>query len=209
MVAVDNLAEYLLAQIKTRDVVRVPATEADYLDIAPEFPGKLEHHNGEIVAMSLASFWHEVLVNGLGFLLEQYFRNKPFFVSNSNAGLQIPQKDGGSYQPDSMVVENQPIFKSGSTCIVKNPYLLVEVTSRSTGKYDKDEKLPLYKDVGTLQFALLVSQSRPFVSVFERTDQPNVWLNTDYKTLDSVAKLGDLMLPLREIYHKIQFPANL
>jgi hypothetical protein len=33
--------------------------------------------------------------------------------------------------------------------------------------------------------------------------QPDVWLNTDYKTIDSVAKPGDLQLPLREIYHKI------
>ena len=73
--------------------------------------------------------------------------------------------------------------------------------------YDKDEKLPLYKDLPSLQYVVLVAQNRPFVSVYARTDQPDTWLNTDYKTLDSVARLGDLLLPLREIYHKIQFSA--
>ena len=42
-----------------------------------------------------------------------------------------------------MVVQGMPQFRSGSTCIITNPYLLVEILSPSTSKYDKDEKLPL------------------------------------------------------------------
>ncbi len=38
MVAVKNLAEYLLERLRTEEVVRVPVSEAEYLDIAPEFP---------------------------------------------------------------------------------------------------------------------------------------------------------------------------
>ena len=75
-------------------------------------------------------------------------------------------------------------------------------------KYDKEDKLPYDKDSPNLQYVVYVAQNRPYVSVYERTDEPNVWKNTDYKTLDSVAQLGDLTLPLREIYHKITFPAN-
>ena len=208
MVAVENLAEYLLEQIKTQDMVRVSASEAEYLDIAPEFSGKLEYHNGEIIAMSLAKLWHEVLVNGLGFLLEQYFRNKSFLVVNSNAGLQVPTKETGYYQPDLMVISQPPIFKPGSECIITNPYLVVEVLSKSTGKYDKEDKLLGYKEISTLQYIMHVAQDHVCISVYERTDQPDVWLNTDYKTLDSIAKLGDLTLPLNEIYHKIKFPPN-
>ena len=92
MLAVENLAEYLLEQIKTQDVVRVPASEAEYLNIVPEFSGKLEYHNGEIIATSLAKLWHEMLVNELGFPLEQYFRNKPLLVVNSNAGYRCQRK---------------------------------------------------------------------------------------------------------------------
>lgn len=205
MVVVENLAEYLIERLKNEEFFRVPASEAEYLDIAPEFPGKLEYHNGEIVAMSLARLWHEVLVNGLGFLLEQYFRNQPFLVVNSNAGLQVPTRNAGYYQPDLMVIRQPPIFKQGSECIVTNPYLLIEVFSPSTMKYDKDEKLSGYKDVSSLQYIVHVWQNRPYVSVYERTENPDAWLNTDYKTLDSVARLGDLSLPLNEIYHKITF----
>lgn len=206
MVAVGNIAEYLLEQIKTQDVVRVPASEAEYLDIAPEFPGKLEYYNGEIIAMSLAKLWHEVLVNGLGFLLEQYFRNRSYLVVNSNAGLQIPSREMGYYQPDLMVISQPPVFKAGSESIVTNPFLVIEVLSKSTYKYDKEDKLAGYKDVPTLQYVIYVAQDRPYLTVYERTDQPDVWLNTDYKSLDSVAKLGELTLPLREVYHKVQFP---
>ena len=62
-----------------------------------------------------------------------------------------------------------------------------------------------YKDVPSLQCIIHLWQNRPFVSVYERTDNPDSWLVTDYKTLDSVARLGELTLPLNEIYHKITF----
>lgn len=205
MVAVDNLAEYLLAQIKTQDVVRVPASETEYLDLAPEFPGKLEYYNGEIIAMSLASALHELVVSAINYLLFSYYRDKDFLVTSSNAGLQVPRPDGSYYQPDLMVTQGTWQFKKGSKSIITNPYLLVEVMSPGTYKYDNEDKLPLYKDVPTLQYLVYAAQDRPYLTVYERTDKLDVWLNTDYKTIDSVAQLGELALPLREIYHKIQF----
>ena len=205
MVAVDNLAEYLLEQIKTQGEVRVPASEAEYLDIAPQFPARLEYHNGEIIAMSLASAIHELIVSSINYLLFAYFRDKDFLVTSSNAGLQIHRPDGSYYQPDLMVTQGKWQFKEGSKSIITNPYLLVEVMSPGTYRYDKEDKLPLYKDVPTLQYLVYAAQDRPYITVYERTNQVDVWLNTDYKTLDSVAQLGDLPLPLTEVYHKIQF----
>ena len=208
MVAVENLAEYLLAQIKTQDVVWVSASEAEYLDIAPGFPGKLEYHNGEIIAMSLATAFHELIVSAINYLLYSYYRDKDFLVTSSNAGLQIPRPGGGYYQPDLMVTQGEWIFKEGSACIITNPYLVVEVLSPSTMKYDQEHKLDYYKELPSLKYLIYASQNRPYLTIYERTNQPDVWLNTDYRTLGSVAKLGDLALPLREIYHKIQFPTN-
>ncbi len=208
MVAVENLAEYLLAQIKTQDVVRVTASEAEYLDIAPEFPGKLEYHNGEIIAMSLATAFHELIVSYISRLLTNYYFDKDFLVTSSNAGLQIPRPGGGYYQPNLMVTQGEWIFKPGSVCIITNPYLVVEILSPSTMKYDQEHKLDYYKELPSLQYVVYAAQNRPYLTIYERTDQPDVWLNTDYRTLDSVAKLGNLTLPLSEIYHKIQFPIN-
>ncbi|GAB2595467.1 Uma2 family endonuclease [Spirosoma areae] len=206
MVAVDNLAEYLLEQLKTQEMVRVLASEAEYLDIAPGFPGRLEYQNGEIIAMSLATALHELVVSFISRLLTNYYFDKDFLVTSSNAGMQIPRPDGSYYQPDLMVTKGAWQFKEGSKSIITNPYLLVEVMSPGTHRYDKEDKLPLYKDVPTLQYLIYAAQNRPYLTVYERTNQPDVWLNTDYKSLDSVAQLGDLALPLSEIYHKIQFP---
>ncbi len=205
MVAVENIAEYLIERLKTEEVVRIPASEQDYLDLAPDFPGKVEYHHGNIVAMSLATALHELIVSAINYLLFAHFRDKDFLITSSNAGLQIARPDGGYYQPDLMVTQGQWEFKEGSRCIITNPYLLVEVLSKSTSKYDKEDKLTDYKDVPTLQYVVYVSQDRPLVSIFERTTTPNTWLNTDYKTLDSVVQVGDLPLPLSEVYHKITF----
>ena len=205
MVAVENLAEYLRAQLKTQDVVRVSASEADYLGIAPEFTGKLEYHEGEIIATSLMSALHELIVSAINCSLANYYFDKDFLVTGSNAGLQILRPDGSYYQPDLMVTQGQWIFKTGSSSSITNPYLLVEVLSPSTMKYDKEDKLSYYKDVPSLQYVVYVGQNRPYLSVYERTDEPDVWKNTDYKTLDSVAKLGDLTLLLAEIYHEMPF----
>lgn len=139
MVAVGNLAEHLIERIQTEEFVQVPASEEEYLAIAPEFPGKLEYHHGEIIAMSLATVFHELIVVNLGRLLANYFFDKDFLVTSSNAGLQIARPGGG------------------------------------------------------------------YISVYQRTDDPNTWLNTDYKTLDSGARLGDLNLSISEVYHKINF----
>ncbi len=205
MVIVDNLAQQLIERLKTEAFFRVPASEAEYLDIAPEFPGRLEYHNGEIVAMSLATALHELIVFNISRLLANYFFDKDFLPTSSNAGLQILRPDGSYYQPDLMVTQGQWTFKKGSKCIITNPYLLVEVFSPSTMKYDEGDKLADYKDIPSLQYIVHVWQTRPYVSVYERTANPNTWLNTDYKTLDSTARLGDLSLPLNEIYHKITF----
>lgn len=205
MVAVGNLTEYLLAQRETQDLVRVSASEAEYLQIAPEFPGKLEYHNGEIIAMSLASALHELVVSAINYLLFAHYRDKDFLVTSSNAGLQIVRPDGSYYQPDLMVTQGNWQFKPGSTAIITNPYLLVEVMSKGTQKYDNEDKLPLYKNVFSLRYLVYAAQDRPYLTVYERTDQPDTWLNTDYKTLDSIAILGDLALPLREIYNKVPF----
>ena len=205
MVAVDSLAQQLIERLKTEEFFRVPASEAEYLDIAPEFPGKLEYHNGEIIAMSLATALHELIVAHISRLLSNYYFDKDFLATSSNAGLQIVRPDGSYYQPDLMVTESQWQFKKGSNCIIINPFLVVEVLSKSTSKYDQGDKMTDYKDVPSLQCIIHLWQNRPFVSVYERTDNPDSWLVTDYKTLDSVARLGDLSLPLNEIYHKITF----
>ncbi len=202
---VENLADTLIEQLKTREWVRMPASEAEYLAIAEEFPFKMEYHEGEIIAMSLATAIHERLVAYITRILTNYFFDKDFLVTGSNAGLQIERKSRGYYQPDLMVTKGEWNFKKNSKCIITNPYLLVDVLSPGTSKYDNDDKLPYYKDVESLQYIVYVAKDRPYVSVYERTGELNVWRNTDYTTLDSVAQLGDLALPLREIFHKITF----
>jgi len=84
---------------------------------------------------------------------------------------------------------------------IKNPEIVVEVLSKSTRKFDNGEKLQHYKLITALNHILFVGQDKPYASVYSRTETPDTWLNHDYWSLDEVVRLGEIELPMREIYN--------
>ena len=88
---------------------------------------------------------------------------------------------------------------------IKNPEIVVEVLSKSTRKFDMGDKLDYYKLIPLLQHSLLVDQTRLLASVYSRTSVPDEWLTHDYRTINSVVKLGNMKLPIKDMYRKIVF----
>lgn len=116
----------------------------------------------------------------------------------------------GSLNADLSVVKGQSDFKvlpSGrlSKSIIKNPEIVVEVLSASTRNYDVTEKLACYKTIPTLQHVLFVDQRKIFASVYSRLPTPEQWLNIDYRLFTDTVVVGDLTLPMQEIYLKTPF----
>lgn len=101
------------------------------------------------------------------------------------------------------VINGEIKLKPGSTTEVLNPYIVVEVLSKSTQDFDMSEKLVNYKSIETIKQIIFVAQEKPWISTFTRTNEPNVWINTDYDSLDNVAIIDNLTVSLREIYKKI------
>ncbi|WP_373511514.1 Uma2 family endonuclease [Persicitalea sp.] len=205
MISTDHLKAPILEQLKQQELVRVPASEEEFFALSAQLPFKIEYHESEIVTMGLASYWHEVLIMTLGGIFYNLFSGrKEFTVSGSNTGVKIPKFEGGYYLPDVVVMKGEPEFKPGSTAIILNPYIVVEVLSPATSDFDISDKLPDYKRIDSLQQVIFVSQKNMTVSSYTRSEQPGVWLNQDFFEDDELM-VENMPVSIKDIYDKVQF----
>jgi Uma2 family endonuclease len=207
MIITRNLKEEIIEQLKTKELVRIPASEEDYFSVAYTIPFKIEYHENEIVTMGLATYVHEKIIAQLIILFSKVFeeKNEDFDILGSNSGVQIPKFEGGYYMPDVMIVKDEPNFKPNSNCIITNPYLIVEVLSDSTKNFDLSEKLPEYKLLDSLQQVIYINPKKVNVSTYTRTENPNAWLNQDFYSLEDSITVEGENISLADIYRKIRF----
>lgn len=206
MVAAKSIKETILEELKTKEIVCIPASEEDYFSVAFDLPFKIEYHDSEIITMGLESFWHETLVMNIGTLLNILFSDSDeHYVLGSNSGVQIPKFEGGYYMPDVLVVKGEPVFKANSTAIVTNPYVIVEVLSRATEVFDVTEKLHEYKSLPSLKQIIFVSQKELGVMNFLRSENPNIWLNQDFYDETDIMQIDGRDIAVKDIYKKVKF----
>lgn len=189
------------------DVIRVPATWEEYLELAELVPYKIDYLNGELISMSQATDLHEQLITQLATLFNILLDDNPDYrVLGSSVKICIIE-GGAEFNADLSVVNGPSDYvtlPSGrvSKVRIKNPEIIVEVLSKSTKAYDQSDKLDQYRLIPSLRHILFVSQEEVFARSYSRTDQPNQWYDADYRSLDDVVRLGELELPLRRVYRK-------
>lgn len=206
MVAAKSIKETILEELKTKEIVCIPASEEDYLDLARKLPFKIEYHNSEIITMGLASFWHETIIGNMIWILKNLFSySDEHYVLGSNSGVQIPKFEGGYYMPDVLVVKGDPIFKANSTAITTNPYIVVEVLSKVTETFDLSDKLHEYKHLKSLQQIIFINQKKVGVMSYLRSENPNIWLNQDFYDETDVMQIDGENIAVKDIYKKVKF----
>lgn len=105
MIRIKKLDEEIHDQLKTKDFVRIPASEQEYLSVAFDLPFQVEYHDSAIVTMGLASYWHEMIAANMIEILRKLFSKEFLKVSGSNSGIQIPKFEGGYYMPDVLIIK--------------------------------------------------------------------------------------------------------
>jgi Uma2 family endonuclease len=189
------------------DIVRFDATWQEYLALLAFCDYQIEYDNQQIILMSIASDPHETIVSQIIACLVNALVDEPeFTVKGSNRHIFIPefQKD---YAPDAHVVNGEPaihVLRKGSTANT-NPWLVVEVLSPGTYVRDWNEKMPLYKQIPSLQHIVYIEQEHPFVSVYSRVGESVVWENIDYHKMEDSFSLNGKSVLLRDIYNKVIF----
>jgi Uma2 family endonuclease len=205
MVQTAELLDSIRGRLLTEQFIRIPASVEEYESVAYEKDLKIEYHNQEIIAtMGKVTPKHSRLSFIMGSILERFYESfeNEFMVLESGACVHIPCISS-YYQPDMTVVNGEIKLKKDSTTEILNPYLIVEVLSKATQDFDMSEKFVNYKAIETIKQIIFVAQDRPWISTYTRTNEPNVWINTDYDSLENVAIIDNLTVSLKDIYKKI------
>ena len=183
-------------------------TPAEYLELERRAEYKSEYFQGEMFAMAGASPRHGLIALNLGGELRQQLKQRPCRVYSSDVRLRVTPTGLYTY-PDVMVVCGEPQFADDQKETVLNPAVIIEVLSPSTRDYDRGQKFQHYRTLPSLIEYLTVAQDAPHIEHYTR--QPdNRWLLAEFGDQGQSVQLTSIhcVLPLAEIYHKIEWPAE-
>ena len=181
-------------------------TEAEYLEQERRADHKSEFYQGEVFAMAGASRWHAWIVTNVLAELARQLKRKPCHIAANDLRLRVTETGLYTY-PDIVVVCGDAQFTDDQFDTLTNPTLIVEVLSPSTSDYDRGRKFEHYRTLPSLKEYLTIAQDAPHVEHWTRQPE-NHWLLAEYGEIGQTVELAsiDCVLPLREIYDKIDFP---
>jgi len=179
----------------------------EYFRLEDKSVHKHEYYDGKIILMAGAKLKHNGIASQIIRLTLNFIdeNNLDFIVSNSDTKIRIDSQNLVVY-PDAVVICKPPKFFEGREDIISNPFLVVEVLSVSTKKYDRTTKFDMYRTIPSFKEYVLIHQDRKRITVW--TKQPDgAWLPKDFDGEDSVAILQALdqcPLPLSKVYKNVQ-----
>jgi len=174
-------------------------TVEEYLVMEEASEIKHEYMDGRIIAMAGGTLEHSSVGGNVYAELRNALRKKSCKPYNSDTAIAISH---GKYTyPDVSVVCGKPEVCPVNPRAPKNPILIVEVISSSTGNYDRGEKFALYRQIPSFQEYVLIEQDKPQVAVYLKQEE-NVWRMTTYQGLDKIVRFDsiDVELAMSEIY---------
>lgn len=177
-------------------------TPAEYLELERKAEIKSEYIDGQMFAMSGASFRHNLIVANLLSEMTSQLRGKECRAVGNDQRVKVSPAGVYTY-PDIVAVCDEPHFEDKFLDTLLNPTMIVEVLSPSTEAYDRGEKFVQYRRIDTLQEYVLVSQNRIRIETFRRDGDR--WILTEFNTPDAVLHLEsiDCHVPLVAIYAKV------
>jgi Uma2 family endonuclease len=171
-----------------------PWTVDDFLEWEAAQPERYEFIDGMIVGMVGGSVAHATIRDNVTAALRSRLRGSGCRALSQEVKVAA---DVNIHYPDVMVVCS-PLAPTADQ--VRDPVVVIEVLSRSTGDRDRGAKWIAYRDLSSLEHYVLINQSRRFVEVYSRTDEG--WSLTLYAPPLAVVPLPavGVELALDEIY---------
>ena len=177
----------------------------EYLEAEKDSPVRHEFIDGQIYAMAGASDRHNRIAGNFYNRLDDHLGDGPCepFISD----MKVWVSETVFYYPDVVVACDGP---GADSYYRKQPRLIVEVSSPSTERIDRSEKLLAYKQVKSLKEYVIVFQDRIKIEVFRRGrgDRWNWQLLTELEDELRLESVG-LTLTLAQVYRRIKFPQRL
>jgi len=192
-----------LATLAGEQLMRFPATEAEYWALLAEVGYKADFYQKKIIAMSYETDIHgRVATRILYFLSGIFIAHKDKVVHNPNRPVCIRDCDNAIFSPDASVVAQPPEYyeyRPGMNAET-TPIILVEVLSKNTRDYDLAEKLPCYKKIPSLRQIIYADSQKPHITGYDRVENSRQWLNTDYEHPKDTFLIHNTPVSLQSIY---------
>ena len=182
-------------------------TPEEYLELEATADYKSEYIDGQIIAMAGASINHNRITGNFSAALNFAFKQQDKYeVFNSDMRLWIPQRLIYTY-PDVIIIADEPEFFNNRTDTITNPQVIIEVLSKSTKSYDREDKFAAYRTIPTFQEYLLIDQNRIHVEQFSKTGKKR-WNLREYDEEDENISLETVSfeISLQDLYNKVKFP---
>lgn len=180
-------------------------TAEEYLYYERKTETKHEYFQGEIFAMSGASFKHNRIFSNTFTSLGSKLKGKKCFPYGSDMRIHIPKNTLYTY-PDITVFCQKIQSTDDEFDTAKNPTVIFEILSKSTRNYDKGQKFTLYRDIETLKEYILIDSEKISIEKFSKNND-NSWTLTEYKNLDDVfyIKAIEVSIALTDVYDGVDF----
>lgn len=175
-----------------------------YLEIERAGEVRYEFHEGELFAMAGGTLEHgRICGNCHGALRDA--TKKTGSCEAFTSELKVEVQPGGKYvYPDAGLACPKLKESTALTGAITNPCLIVEVTSDSSGNYDRGAKLKYYFSLPSLKEYLIIDQDRPIITVFRR--RGDLMRMDTYSGVESMVPLEslDAELSMLDIYENVE-----
>ena len=158
--------------------------------------------DGRPMAMTGASFAHDLVVGNLAFALRRQLHARSSKCRVFSADIGLVTGPATLRRPD-LAVYCPPFERAASKS--DQPKLVAEVLSRSTEHVDQFMKLDEYRALSSLNTILILEPERIDVGVWQRVDAVN-WHHVRHKgDMDATVTLPDLgfSIAVRDVYDDV------
>ena len=178
---------------------------AEYLARERESEIKHEYVYDEIFETPGAKRAHNRIVSNSFAVLQRQLDSDECVVYTSD--MQIGISGSAYYYPDLSIVCGEERFEDDDELTLRNPILVLEVTSQSSETRDRTEKLYNYQDISSLEAILIIDQQRLRADLHRR--ELDGWRAQVFTELSDVIALSMLNceLPLDALYRGVELEA--
>ncbi|HAT16142.1 MAG TPA: hypothetical protein DCS91_23680 [Microcoleaceae bacterium UBA11344] len=177
----------------------------EYRELEENAEFRNEYRDGEIVQMSGGTINHSRIIRNLSRVLGNLLEGQPYELFHNDLRLWIPRYRRGTY-PDVMVIEGKPVFNDGRNDEILNPVLIVEVLSKSTGDFDREDKFRFYRSIPEFREYVLVNPSEFLVTQYIKRES-NQWLFQEYEGEAATVLFAsvEVQMSMSDIYELVVF----
>jgi Uma2 family endonuclease len=182
-------------------------TLEEYLRKEAKSADKHEFINGNIIKMPYAKGPHNIISANISAEMKIAFKALPtkYVVFSSDQKIYFPNLNEGVYA-DTLAVSERPIYWDENKLLLINPFIVVEVLSKGTQKYDRTGKFDKYKTLESIRDYVLIRQDECYAEVWHR-EKPGYWKETIITDITAELPLSSvgISIPMQLIYENIDF----